>query len=587
MKDSYDVVILGSGLAGLSLCRHLLLRGLEGRILLVDNKSRVPPPVQKVGESLVQVGGYYFSKVLDLEEHLFREHYLKYNLRFYWRSRDHNNLDFEDYAQSYIRVFSNVCSYQLDRNKLEAHLLEVNTRAEQVDVRFPTRRLKVALSTDGDDHLVRFSHENESCEVSTRWLIDTTGRGQFLKRKQDLESSSPIRHGASFCWVDGLVNIEKLTDSSPAKIRTKRDRQHQGMTPLWLATNHFCGEGFWFWVIPLQGKTSLGLVYDQAVISADDVKTAEQLIAWACKKFPLFERDLLDREVLDFGRLPDFAYDCRRTISENRWAVTGMSGRFTDPLYSPGSDLIAYYNGMIVEAIMESDPEILGRKCEVYEALMRVVYEAYLPSYAVSYDALGDQEVFNLKYAWELAIYFGFYVFPFINDFFTDLTFIPIFFRKFALLGPINRNLQQFLSDYFQWKKLHGPGGDAPRQFFDFTSLTPLARAEKALYKTGLSVAEAEEELSAQLENLKEFARYIAAYLCSIVANDPGLIRNAAFIRKLKLRTLRFDPDQIRQWAADCRDLSAPYEWSLDPGAMELFRPASGAGSRRVSAPSL
>ena len=435
MKDSYDVVILGSGLAGLSLCRHLLLRGLEGRILLVDNKSRVPPPVQKVGESLVQVGGYYFSKVLDLEEHLFREHYLKYNLRFYWRSRDHNNLDFEDYAQSYIRVFSNVCSYQLDRNKLEAHLLEVNTRAEQVDVRFPTRRLKVALSTDGDDHLVRFSHENESCEVSTRWLIDTTGRGQFLKRKQDLESSSPIRHGASFCWVDGLVNIEKLTDSSPAKIRTKRDRQHQGMTPLWLATNHFCGEGFWFWVIPLQGKTSLGLVYDQAVISADDVKTAEQLIAWACKKFPLFERDLLDREVLDFGRLPDFAYDCRRTISENRWAVTGMSGRFTDPLYSPGSDLIAYYNGMIVEAIMESDPEILGRKCEVYEALMRVVYEAYLPSYAVSYDALGDQEVFNLKYAWELAIYFGFYVFPFINDFFTDLTFIPIFFRKFALLG--------------------------------------------------------------------------------------------------------------------------------------------------------
>ena len=587
MKDSYDVVILGSGLAGLSLCRHLLLRGLEGRILLLDNKSRVPGPVQKVGESLVQVGGYYCSKVLDLEEHLFREHYLKYNLRFYWRSRDHGNRDFEDYSQSYIRVFSNVCSYQLDRNKLEAHLFEVNTQAEQVDARFPVRRLKIALSAGGKDHLVRFSHHNESCEVSTRWLIDTTGRGQFLKRKQKLESASPIRHGSSFCWVDGLVNIEKLTDSPPAQIRTNRDRQYQGMTPLWLATNHFCGEGFWFWVIPLQGKTSLGLVYDQAVISADQVKTAELLIAWACEEFPLFERDLLDREILDFGRLPDFAYDCRRTISEDGWAVSGMSGRFTDPLYSPGSDLIAYYNSMIVEAIMESDPEILGRKCEVYEALMRVVYEAYVPSYAVSYDALGDQEVFNLKYAWELAIYFGFYVFPFINDFFTDLTFTPVFFRKFALLGPINRNLQQFLSDYFQWKKLHGPGGDAPRQFFDFTSLTPLSRAEKAFYKTGLSVAEAEDELSTQLENMKEFARYIAAYLCSIVANDPALIRNAAFVRKLKLRTLRFDPDLILQWAADCRSLPAPYEWSLDPEAMELFRSHSSAGSLRVPAPSL
>ena len=38
----------------------------------------------KVGEATVQVSGYYFSKVLELEEHLMREHFLKYNLRFFW-----------------------------------------------------------------------------------------------------------------------------------------------------------------------------------------------------------------------------------------------------------------------------------------------------------------------------------------------------------------------------------------------------------------------------------------------------------------------------------------------------------------------
>ena len=113
LREHYDVVILGSGLAGLSLCRHLLMEDAGKQILLLDNKVEVPGRKQKVGESLVQVGGYYFSKVLDLEEHLFNHHYLKYNLRFYWKTT-RGDRSFEDYSQSFIRPFSNVCSYQLD-----------------------------------------------------------------------------------------------------------------------------------------------------------------------------------------------------------------------------------------------------------------------------------------------------------------------------------------------------------------------------------------------------------------------------------------------------------------------------------------
>ena len=45
----------------------------DKRILLLDRSSQVPIPRQKVGESTVQLGAYYLLKVLDLEEHLFRE----------------------------------------------------------------------------------------------------------------------------------------------------------------------------------------------------------------------------------------------------------------------------------------------------------------------------------------------------------------------------------------------------------------------------------------------------------------------------------------------------------------------------------
>ena len=81
LVDPYDVVIIGGGLAGQSLARHLLLE-TDKRILLVERRDELPQAKQKYGESTVQLAGFYYSRVLDLEEYLLREHYLKYNLRF-------------------------------------------------------------------------------------------------------------------------------------------------------------------------------------------------------------------------------------------------------------------------------------------------------------------------------------------------------------------------------------------------------------------------------------------------------------------------------------------------------------------------
>lgn len=567
LKEHYDVVILGAGLAGLSLCRHLLMEDAGKTILLLDNKIEVPGEKQKVGESLVQVAGYYFSKVLDLEEHLFNHHYLKYNLRFYWKTTS-GDRSFEDFSQSYIRPFSNVCSYQLDRNVLEAHLLKENSAHADVEFLNAVAALKVDLSETGS-HRLEFRQDDAEFAVRADWVVDTTGRGQYIKRKQRLALESEIRHGASWCWVDGLVNIEKLTDASPSEIRRNPDRREQGMIPLWLATNHFMGEGFWFWVIPLQGMTSLGLVYDRALFDETQVSTPEKLVEWACREFPLFSRDLPHRRILDAARLLSYAYDCRQTISPAKWGISGMAGRFTDPLYSPGSDLISFYNSMLVDAILSRDREELERKCEIYEPLMKVFYEAYVPSYAISYGALGDQEVFTLKYAWELAIYFSFYVFPVINDLFTDRPFIQVFFRKFAQLGPINRNLQTFLIDYFTWKKEQGI--PAPKILNDFMELTPLKVAETAFYEVGTSGSESEDVLARHLENLKEFARFIYAYVASRILEDGRALTNRAFVESIRLRTFAFDPDSIRRDFESHSGCSDSYEWALDPDGMRKF----------------
>ncbi|MBT5874260.1 MAG: hypothetical protein HOH43_12645, partial [Candidatus Latescibacteria bacterium] len=436
MNEHYDVVIIGAGLAGLSLSRQLL-RNSDKSILLLE-KSEVPSKRQKVGESLVQVGGYYYSKVLDLEEYLLREHFMKYNLRFYWKNPHKDNKNLEDYGQAYIRTISNIPCYQLDRNKLEGELLARNCAEDQFEYVAPVKALQVNLADPGP-HTIEFTMAGDAKTVTAEWVVDTSGRNKVLPKQMALAEKNAIEHGSSFYWVDGLVDIEKLTELSPKEIRLNTDRRKLGHLPLWLATNHFMGEGFWFWVIPLQGITSLGLVYDSNLIDHEKVSTPERLCEWICEEFPLFARDLPKRKILDRGFLKSYSYGCRQTIHKSKWALSGESGRFSDPLYSPGSDFIAVHNTLIIDAIL-SEPNALAGKCYLYETLARSLYESLIPTYSLSYDALGDQETFVLKYTWELSAYFAFFVFPMINDLSTDRRFIVSYLSKFSRLGKTNEN---------------------------------------------------------------------------------------------------------------------------------------------------
>ncbi|MCA1632294.1 MAG: tryptophan 7-halogenase [Acidobacteria bacterium] len=575
-EDSYDVLIIGGGLAGLTLARQLLLNSNK-KILLVEKRAKIPPALQKYGEATVQLSAYYYSRVLDLEEHLLCEHFLKYNLRFYWKSAGRDNSRFEDFCQSYIRSLSNIATYQLDRNKIEAELLRLNLESPNFTFRAGISDLQVSLADEGP-HSLSYKFEGGEVSANAVWVVDTSGRGKFLARKMELTRKNPIRHGAHYFWVEGLVNIDKLTDLSPKELRLKRDREAIGHLPFWLATNHFCGEGFWFWVIPLQGKTSLGLVYDSTLIDRESIASLPQLIDWVCKEFPLFARDLPYRKVLCHSALQDYSHDCAQTISASRWAMAGEAGRFTDPLYSPGGDLIALYNTLITDAVLTDDPAELADKTRLYEQLMQSFYEAYVPSFAVSYDVLGDQEAMTLKYTWELTVYFAFYVFPFINDLFTDRRFQVSFINKFSRLGRVNRNVQYFVSAFFQWKKANCEPTRQPI-FNDFSDIGALRVAESTFYRVGVSVEEAREVLDEQFDNLMELARFIVAHAASVVLEDEGVLTDRAFIEGIDLNNFRFDPAEMRERYATHAGTEGLYEWRFDPTVLRRLRPERKAAA--------
>src|SRR5215210_9265248 len=142
-----DVLIIGAGLAGLTLARHLLLARPDLRILMLDRLAGIPAPKQKVGEATVQVSGYYYSRVLEMEEHLLREHFLKYNLRFYWKTQRGGDV-WEDLSQSYIRKISNIATFQLDRNTFEAEVLRRNRESASFELVHPATGLDVELNEE-------------------------------------------------------------------------------------------------------------------------------------------------------------------------------------------------------------------------------------------------------------------------------------------------------------------------------------------------------------------------------------------------------------------------------------------------------
>ena len=85
MTRSSDVVIIGGGLAGLTLALQLrqVLPTLSVTVL-EQHRYPVPETTFKVGESMVEVSSWYLREVLGLGNHLIESHLPKFGLRFFW-----------------------------------------------------------------------------------------------------------------------------------------------------------------------------------------------------------------------------------------------------------------------------------------------------------------------------------------------------------------------------------------------------------------------------------------------------------------------------------------------------------------------
>ena len=248
-----DVVILGGGLAGLSLAIQLKQRDPQIGVVVLERRAHpVREAAFKVGESTVEIGAHYFSSVLGFREHLETEQIRKFGFRFFF-SEGRNDID--RCTELGVSKLLPAPSWQLDRGRFENFLGE-QARALGVDFRDEALVRGIELDEKSQPHAVTFEHACASTTLAARWVVDAAGRAGLIKRKRGL--AQPNDHDANAVWwrVDGFVDPNQWSDDPQWLVRcTPPDR--------WRSTNHMCGPGYWFWLIPLASDAhSLGIVCD-------------------------------------------------------------------------------------------------------------------------------------------------------------------------------------------------------------------------------------------------------------------------------------------------------------------------------------
>jgi flavin-dependent dehydrogenase len=377
---------------------------------------------------------------------------------------------------------------------------EVITGAKVLDVEFGAK-----------NHQVEFEVDGKKQKLTARWAVDATGRGSFLKRK--LGFSEPFDHNVNATWfrVDYKIDIDTWSDDKHWHSHVDKDLRY-------LSTIHLMDTGYWVWIIPLVGgRTSVGIVADEAIHPFKTYNSLEKTLAWIDKNEPQFGKELngIKDKILDFKVMKHFAHASKETFSTDRWAVTGESGLFADPFYSPGSDFISMANTWTADLIQRDlKGEDVFFRTKFYAQTLRALYDNWMPLYQNMYPLWGKTQIMVAKIFWDWGAYWSVNTLLFTNDGLTDLDLL----RKLtagptSLLqkyGELSSQMQNLFKDWAPYDT-----ADIAERYTDPFDLDFLKKFQEDIVEREFN----RDELNTKFEENMLILEHIASEMFRLVSN--------------------------------------------------------------------
>ena len=476
-NKSFDVIILGGGLAGLTLVRQLLIKHPDLRLAVVEKRSfPVAETTHKVGESTVEIGAHYFGEQLGLKKHLTDDQLPKFGLRFFFKDAFQSLAEGTEVGGS---SFFAAPSYQVDRGRLENYL--ANANVEMGATILDGARVKEICIDSSENgtrdtaHQVTFIKDKQSETIQARWIVDASGRAAFIKRKLKLEEE--LGHDINAAWfrIDQQIHIDEWCDDQDWQ-------QLTGKLPRrWLSTNHLMGEGYWVWLIPLAtGSTSIGIVADPRIHPLNTFNSVEKSFAWLEEHEPECAEAIEPHleKVQDFLAIKKMSRGSRQVFSGDRWGLVGEAAAFLDPFYSPGSDFIAIGNTMVGKLIEEDlAGKSIAHLAPTLQSVFLTLFQNNLLTYRDQYPLFGNPRIMAIKFVWDYAVYWGFPALLYFNDKLTDAQFIQTMSKGVEEIRDMNLKMQDF---FRAWYKAD-PNVDAIPAFVDQSNIEIMTRLNREL----------------------------------------------------------------------------------------------------------
>ncbi|MCH9648308.1 MAG: NAD(P)/FAD-dependent oxidoreductase [Deltaproteobacteria bacterium] len=404
--EDYDVVLIGGGFSGASLAL-LLRRWLpSARVLVVETRGEEQRKIGEVGEATVEVSGCFLHRVLGLYQHLAESHLPKHGLRYWFSASPSSSL--AEMSEVGPREVPRLPTFQIDRAVLDEHLLELAV-GEGTGVARPCRVVDVDLGWP--QSRLTLEENGKERTVTARWVVDASGRRTFLSRRLGLYQRTE-EHPTSAIWArfQGVADMD-----GPAMLGNdaRAPKLQELLAARRLATNHFCGYGWWCWAIPLSGgRTSIGLVYNKELFELPGSGTKGERFQHFVDSQPglreLAAGAQMEDDLMTYAHLP---YRSSQYMDRG-WALVGDAASFIDPYYSPGLDHAAisvYATARRIEEDLSGvlDDPALGAAIAHHNQIFQDSYDRWISAlYLGKYEIMGDAELTGSAFLFDTAMYY-------------------------------------------------------------------------------------------------------------------------------------------------------------------------------------